>query len=362
MLLGIASMTAAVDHPLLPPPVPSDSVDVDSVGSESGDAERSALFLADGSIVTGRVVAEDSVSVTMLLEQGDQRRYERREIAHLSRSAKTVVTTTEGAILYGQIIERDERRLLLGIEEDEEPLAIPNEQVFALHPTDEYRPRRSSRTQRDSTRQGRISQEPLPEKAHDLRQIFAQNGIGMKKGEGYYQNVWVLGNMATVGVADNFAVTVGAVPLFFLDDTPTPLWVGAKLTVPGTAEDVNLSVGGTLLMVAGEHDPFYGTGYAIMTLGSRRNHANIGVAILSNFDGFLPIITAGFAARLGKRWGIVSENYLALPTLSVQTGILSAGFRYFSTNSVVDFGVVLPTVDLLDILVILPWLSVTVPL
>lgn len=36
------------------------------------------------------------------------------------------------------------------------------------------------------------------------RYLFMPNGYGLKKGEGYYQNIWVLFNQVSVGVSDHF--------------------------------------------------------------------------------------------------------------------------------------------------------------
>ena len=41
------------------------------------------------------------------------------------------------------------------------------------------------------------------------RYFFSGNGYGLKKGEAYYQNVWVLFNQFSFGVTDNFSVGAG---------------------------------------------------------------------------------------------------------------------------------------------------------
>ena len=38
------------------------------------------------------------------------------------------------------------------------------------------------------------------------RYFWAPNGYGLKKGEAYYQNVWIFFNQVSVGVTDNFSL------------------------------------------------------------------------------------------------------------------------------------------------------------
>lgn len=46
------------------------------------------------------------------------------------------------------------------------------------------------------------------------RYFWAPNGYSLKKGEGYYQNVWIMFNQAVYGFTDHFSAGVGVVPLF----------------------------------------------------------------------------------------------------------------------------------------------------
>lgn len=54
------------------------------------------------------------------------------------------------------------------------------------------------------------------------RYFFSPNGFGLKKGEAYYQNVWVLFNQFSIGVTNNFSIGAGFVPLFLFGGTSSP--------------------------------------------------------------------------------------------------------------------------------------------
>jgi hypothetical protein len=44
------------------------------------------------------------------------------------------------------------------------------------------------------------------ENPQSTRYFWSPNGYGLKKGEGYYQNIWVLWNQFSLGLSDNFSV------------------------------------------------------------------------------------------------------------------------------------------------------------
>jgi hypothetical protein len=60
--------------------------------------------------------------------------------------------------------------------------------------------------------------------SHATRYFFGPSAIPLKKGKGYYQNVYVLGNFVNVGITDNFSFgggleffsTVNGRPIYFL--------------------------------------------------------------------------------------------------------------------------------------------------
>lgn len=74
------------------------------------------------------------------------------------------------------------------------------------------------------------------------RYYWMPNGYGIKKGEGYYQNVWIFVNQVTAAPTDHFSVGAGIIPGFLLGG-PSPMWVTGKFSIPVQPELVNLGVG-----------------------------------------------------------------------------------------------------------------------
>jgi len=73
---------------------------------------------------------------------------------------------------------------------------------------------------------------------HATRYLFGPNGYSLKRGEAYYQNVWILFNQVSFGVSDRLTLGIGMVPLF-LFNTATPVWVTPKYSIPIKKDKVN---------------------------------------------------------------------------------------------------------------------------
>jgi hypothetical protein len=81
------------------------------------------------------------------------------------------------------------------------------------------------------------------------RYFWSPNGYGLKKGEGYYQNIWVLWNQFAYGLTDNFSVGAGIIPTF-LFGAPTPVFATVKFSIPVKKNKFNIAAGaiaGTVL-------------------------------------------------------------------------------------------------------------------
>ena len=98
------------------------------------------------------------------------------------------------------------------------------------------------------------------------RYFWAPNGYSLKKGEGYYQNVWVLFNQAVYGLTDHFSAGVGVMPLFLFGGASTPAWITAKFSVPVVKDKFNMGAGALIGTVIGEEDAGFGILYGITTI------------------------------------------------------------------------------------------------
>jgi small nuclear ribonucleoprotein (snRNP)-like protein len=193
------------------------------------------------------------------------------------------------------------------------------------------------------------------------RYLWSPNGYGLKKGEGYYQNVWVLFNQVSVGVTDNFSIGFGTVPLFLFGSPSTPIWVAPKFSIPVSAEKFNLGVGALVGTVVGEDGKGFGLLYGITTFGSRDKNFSVGLGYGYSAGELADTPTLSFSAliRTSQRGYFITENYY------IDTGeplvLLSLGGRRIIKKVGLDFGAFIPISSDYDGFIAIPWLGITVP-
>lgn len=199
------------------------------------------------------------------------------------------------------------------------------------------------------------------ENPQSTRYFWQNNAYGLRKGEGYYQNVWVFFNQFTYGVTDNWSVGAGIIPLFLFAGAPTPVWANTKLAIPVVKDKFNLGLGalGGFVIGAEEAGGFFfvsGTG----TVGSRDRNLSLGLGYGIAGGEFvdLPVISLSGMWRTGARGYLLTENYL-LSTSEETILMLSFGGRRMIKNAGLDFGLWLPLEA--DAFVAIPWLGVSIP-
>jgi hypothetical protein len=193
------------------------------------------------------------------------------------------------------------------------------------------------------------------------RYLWSPNGYGLKKGEGYYQNIWVLFNQVSYGVTNNFSIGAGIVPLFLFGEGATPFWITPKLSIPVVKDKFNVGAGALLGTVLGESGTGFGLLYGLTTAGSRDKNITLGVGYGVSSSGWAksPLISLSAMVRTGARGYLLTENYYI--NMDGETLVLlSAGFRYVIRKAGLDFGLVMPvTQDF--VFIAIPWLGVTIP-
>lgn len=193
------------------------------------------------------------------------------------------------------------------------------------------------------------------------RYLFGPNGYNLRKGEAYYQNVWIFFNQISYGVTNNFTVGVGIVPLF-LFGAASPVWLTPKVTFPIKKDKVNLGVGALLATVSGsDNGGSFGVAYGQLTLGSRDKNVNFGLGYGYAGDSWANSPTLSFSTLLrgSKKFAFISENYF-IDAGSNNIGLISAGFRYLGRSVTIDAALVAP-VGLENDFIALPWLGINVP-
>jgi len=205
-----------------------------------------------------------------------------------------------------------------------------------------------------------------PTNPHSSRYFFSPSGYGLRKGEGYYQNAWILFNQVSYGFFDYFSMGFGVVPTFLFGAgiENVPVWITPKFNMPYKNGKGAFGVGSILLGVLGDSDSRSGVGlvYGTNTFGTRDKQITLGLGFGYDTDGGFsnyPVFNLSGMTRTGKNWAFVTENYFF--TFDEFGALISGGARYMGKRMALDFGGFIPIFPDIDGLYILPWLSVSVP-
>lgn len=267
------------------------------------------------------------------------------ELTAQDRTGETVrITTTDGNVFIGEVIEESENRIILRVSGVGE-VTVEKNNIRSITILDEQQ-------MRDG-----VYWYPNP---HGTRYFFAPNAIGLEKGTGYYQNTWILFNNANYGVTNNFSAGAGLVPTFLFGDSSLPYWLLPKVSVPVSPGSFYLGAGALILGIVGD-DPagHFGLIYGNATAGNLDRNITVGIGY--GFGGGeisdTPLVNVSGLYRSGKAFQWVGEIYF-LPGIG-GSGFGIFGGRWAPENFALDFGLARTFTDI-DIIGV-PWLSVTIP-
>jgi hypothetical protein len=233
------------------------------------------------------------------------------------------VETKDGNEFIGTIIREDDKTIVLKTQILGE-ITINRENILRIREID----------------QSKIIEGVLwDDNPQSSRYLWTPNGYGLKEGEGYYQNIWVLYNQLSYGLSDYFSVSGGLIPLFlFGEGGNTPAWIVPKFSIPISAEKVNIAAGAFVGTVLGENDANFGIVFSTLTLGNRNSNVNLGLGWGYAFGSWSdkPIINLSGMARISPRGYLMTENYYIETTV-----ILSGGYRFLTKKVGIDFGLYL---------------------
>ena len=204
------------------------------------------------------------------------------------------------------------------------------------------------------------------ENPQSTRYFFSPNGYGLKKGEGYYQNIWVMMNSFAIGLTDYVSVGGGLIPLFLFAGAPTPAWGTVKISIPVSKNKFNLAAGVLAGTIIGGKDftdsnTAYGIFYGLATIGSKDMNVSLGAGY--GFAGgsvsSSPMLNLNGMYRIGPRGYLLTENYLFPGETS--TALMMFGARTIIKNAGLDYGLVFPLGGDSGSFAA-PWLGITIPL
>ncbi len=195
------------------------------------------------------------------------------------------------------------------------------------------------------------------------RYFFSPNGYGLKKSEGYYQNIWVLVNSFAIGISDYVSLGGGVIPTFLFAGAPTPAWITVKVSIPVSKDKFNLGAGVLAGSVLGESNAGFGIFYGLATVGSRDKNLSMGIGY--GFSGGsisqAPMINLSGMYRVGSRSYLLTENYFFAGDTE-NALIIMVGARQIIRNAGLDYGLVIPAGGGIGSFVAIPWLGITIPI
>jgi len=255
------------------------------------------------------------------------------------------VKTIQGNEFIGTIITEDSEVLVLKTEAFGE-LRILKKDITLLKPIDPAR---------------MIEDVYWTENPQATRYFWTPNGYGLKKGEGYYQNIWVLYNQVSYGLSSYFSISAGIIPTFLFRAEISPVWLVPKFSLPIKPDKFNLSAGAFMGTFIGEDSYGFGILFTTATFGSRDNNANIGLGYGYGEGEWAssPILNLSYMIRTGPKGYFITENYFYFGQ-DVSLVLLSFGGRRMLKNVGLDFAAYLPFANDSD-LIIIPFLGITIP-
>jgi hypothetical protein len=189
---------------------------------------------------------------------------------------------------------------------------------------------------------------------NNTRYFFAPSAMNLRKGEGYYQNSYILANSVNYGLTNYFSI--GGMVVLPIAALLTPK-IGFRIT-----ERLHMGAG---CIVGILPDPSVaGIAYGLATYGTMEHNLTLGSGVFF-FEGELtnrPIFTLNGMTRISRRLALVTENWaVPLSRYTYENGVegtedyyyyaISYGLRLMSERITFDFALV-NSKDIVDFLVI----------
>lgn len=200
------------------------------------------------------------------------------------------------------------------------------------------------------------------ENPQSTRYFWGSNGYGLKKGEGYYQNIYVFWNQFTYGLSNHVSIGGGVIPLFLLGGGPTPVFLTGKVSVPVAENKVNLAAGALVGAVLGEEAASFGIVYGVSTFGNPDQNFSLGVgyAFVEGEWASTPLINLSGMVRTSKRMYLLTENYYVHGGGN-GGGIIGLGGRWLIKKASLDFMLAIPFGMDLDTFIAFPAIGFVIP-
>ncbi len=298
---------------------------------------RYILILKNGTQLRGKVLSETKTEIVFLDNNLGSKTISREKINSLKLAygeEVQVFTLLDGSIITGKIINKTEKETIIETK-DLGVVVLPQSKIREVRELEEA----------TITDGGKI----WFKNPNCTRYLFAPSAMALKKGEGYYQNIYGAGNAVNYGLTDNLTVGGGLVgPLGGYINAKVGIELGRYLNVGAGA-----IAGNGFFPVNGDNLGM-GLGFVVVTVGNYDHNITVGTGYgFLNADGTTdamekPLYVINGMARVGKKFALVTENWV----VNVQSDPFARGFesdshyetffsyafRYMGQRSTLDAG------------------------
>lgn len=272
-----------------------------------------------------------------------------QEIPVFSSDSIYTVQTKDGNEFFGNIVVENDEYIILKTENFGE-LTIKRKIIRSI---------------RVLSRQKIVNGRAWFDNPYGSRYLAGTSGYGLRKGEGSFDNGWILFNQVSYGLSDHFSLGAGFAPLLIFDG-PFPWWITPKFSIPLKKDRLNLAIGGLYGRAFSDYEfdnSRFGAVYSQITLGSRDANLTLGIG-LGFSDGNWsnkPLISLNGMIRLSPRIALVGECYIVSSEYDYDSfGLLGTGVRFMGRHIAVDLAMLTAAFPD-DGVYPLPWIGMHVP-
>ena len=316
------------------------------------------IKLKDNTSLSGKIIEKNDTEIVFFDITIGKVTIPLNKIAGITRHAGDlycILTTNDDKTFTGMILAQNEKEVILRTESLGD-LTISNTKIKDI-----------KIVEKDEFVNGKYFF-PNP---HPTRYFFGPSAIPLNKGEGYFQNAWILANSVQIGLTDHFSIGGGMVVPFLFFITPK---FGYKVS-----DYIHLG-GGIIVASTISKEANFGVGaaYGSFTVGTFENNFTINAGwgavkeVNNNYDPLTqtstsssawklskrPMFTFSGMARIARKFAVISENWVFSTkdyegynqitntnnyTRKYHT-VLSAGFRFLGEKNSFDFGLAIPVI------------------
>lgn len=183
------------------------------------------------------------------------------------------------------------------------------------------------------------------------RYLISPTATNLKKGEGYYQNLYLLFNSINYGVTDYFSIGGGFELISTFSPDVTPIF----MLTPKFGFELNEKshAGAGLLFIGAAGEGSLGIAYGLYTYGDSNTNftGGLGFGFVDKEFSSRPVLTLSGMHRVKRRLSLVSENWIIPDLDDSYYTLLSYGVRFFGEKLSTDLGFI-NNADIAEFLII----------